>query len=66
MSMTMGFRERIVDERLDGLTSVRIKLCFDGSFEEKRSGCAVAPGSFDVTICRNSKKNGRLQGNRGG
>ena len=66
MSMTVGFRERIVAERLDGLRSVRINLCLDGSFEEKCNGCAVAPGSFDVTICRNSKKTGRLQGNRGG
>jgi hypothetical protein len=54
MSMTMGFRERIVAERLDGLRSVRLNLCLDGSFEEKCNGCAVASGSFDVTICRNS------------
>ena len=56
MSMTMGFRERLVEERLDGFTSVRFNLCFDGYFKAKRNGCSVAPGSFDSKLCRNREK----------
>ena len=56
MPMTMGFRERLVEERLDGFTSVRFNLCFDGYFEAKRNGCSVAPGRFDLKLCRNREK----------